>query len=158
YTGEGRAWGALGGNLALVGNPDTPQHPQVVGIASVNSSLRFNVRDALRPDNVDVRAGLAFEFAPDPAYRLSLVVLHEAGFVGEGAADPSLAIPSLNNDSVFARLLFDLGFFVRVGGTIFAVVHSTPSMKFVAANEFLELFPLGGLDLPTKPSPYLALG
>ena len=37
--GESRYWGGIGGTFALVGNPDTPAHPQFVIIASVYAAM-----------------------------------------------------------------------------------------------------------------------
>jgi hypothetical protein len=153
-------WGAVGGSFALVGNPDSPAHPQVVAIASVNAQMRTVESGRIYSDEIDVRAGGAFEFAINPEFRLSIGAIHYSGHAADGATDQVLLGENYNlgDNLVFARGVYDLGPYARVGVTFIPVVHAGPPMDFFGANEFAEFFPLGGADESTKPSPYIALG
>ncbi|MGK5083195.1 hypothetical protein WDW37_07795 [Bdellovibrionota bacterium FG-1] len=156
WYGAQRSWGAVAGNFAIYGNPDSPAHPELVAIASVNASMIFSDSGRIYTDEFDVHAGGVFEFALDPAYRLSLGAIHYSGHLAEGGVDRDLLDPNLGDNLLFARFLYDLGFYVRAGVTFLPVIHAGPSMNFFGGEEFFELFPFGGADDRQKPSPYIA--
>ena len=153
-------WGGLGGSFALVGNPDVPAHPQFVILAAVYANMIFDQSGRIYSDEIDVHAGGAFEFALNPMMRLSLGAIHYSGHVADGAIDQDLLNVNYNlgDNMLFARFVYDLGNYVRAGGTFIPVIHGGPDMNFFGANQFAELFPLGGQDESQKPSPYLAMG
>jgi hypothetical protein len=158
YYGASRAYGGIGGSFALFGNPDTLAHPQIVVIASVNAAMIFAESGRIYSDEIDVRAGGAFEFALDPAIRLSIGAIHHSGHVADGAVDVELLGTNLGANYFFIRGLYDLGPYARVGLTFQPVLHAGPSLNTFAANEFAEFFPLGGMDDRKIPSPYIAIG
>lgn len=158
--GESRYWGGIGGSFALFGNPDSPAHPQVVIIASVNAAMIMTDTGRIYSDAIDVRVGAAYEFAINPMMRLSLGAIHYSGHVADGVVDANLldVNDNLGDNMLFARFVYDLGPYARLGGTFIPVIHGGPDMNFFGANEFAEFFPWGGNDDSQKPSPYVAVG
>jgi hypothetical protein len=92
--------------------------------------------------------------------RLSIGAIHYSGHVADGAIDQDLlnVNDNLGDNMLFARFIYDLGSYVRSGATFIPVIHGGPDMNFFGANQFVEFFPLSGLDESQKPSPYIAMG
>ncbi len=158
WYGNARSHGTLGGSIPLVGDPDTPAHPQVVIVATATAAMWVTDSDRIYSDEIDARAGFLYEFALAPAYRVSLGLIHHSGHTADGVRDASLMIENLGDNFFTARGVYDWGPYARVGATFMVYLTSGPSMKTFAFDQFIEWFPWGGQDDTRTPSPYVALG
>lgn len=156
--GAARYWGSVGGTFALAGNPESPLHPQVFGIASVQANMIFDNSGRIYSDEIDVHAGGGVDLTINPVMRVSLGFIHFSGHVADGAVDPSLLGINYNlgDNMFFARFVYDFAQYARFGVTFEPVMHGGPDAQFFGANQFAEFFPLGAQDEQQKPSPYIA--
>lgn len=158
HTGAGRLWTSLGGSFALVGDPDSAAHPQLVAIASLQLGIHPGADSRFALDALNTRLGAAYEFALNPLMRLSLGALYSSGNGISGGIDPFFAGNSAHDTRLFGRFVYDLGPYVRAGATLGVVMASAPALHPVTAQEFAEIHPWGGADDNRSPSPYVALG
>lgn len=139
-----RAWGSLGGALALYEKPDWKYKPQLVVHGSATAAFRFNEKfDTLLTETVDARVGLAVDLTLSEAWLLSLGWTHMSGHISDDVLDRDLIGSNLGNESLWARAIRIVNPKLRIGGTLKPVVGSEPKMKFFAADQFIEYFPWG---------------
>lgn len=163
YQSAGRLWAGLGGSFALVGDPDSPAHPQLVLLASTQIVSMPGGGSRLAMDSLNVRLGAAYESAINPLMRLSLGVLHVSGHAVDGGVELDFASAfasgvEAHDTRLFGRFVYDLGPYVRAGATVGPVLGSDTPMESFFAQQFVEAHPWGGADDSRSPSPYAALG
>jgi hypothetical protein len=93
------------------------------------------------------------EFAQSDSFKFAVGLLHLSGHTVDGILDTDLIAPNLGDNMITIRGIYDQRFF-RLGGTLKLQIETDPAAKFFAADQFLEIFPIGMADT----TPYLAFG
>lgn len=162
YRGQGEYWATVATNLPIVGNNDSPLHPQLIFHLSGNDSMHIDSTGGVFTETLDTRIGLMFESGlPWWDLRASVGFLHESGHAVDGISDLSLLPATLNlGDNVIRfRFLRDFDQKVRVGITIDAIIHAIPEDVASGIDEFIEYFPWGSNeDSRWLLRPYAAVG
>lgn len=154
-----RAWGAVGGALALASIEQWASKPQLIFHGSANASFRLNERhDTLLTETIDARVGLSFEFQINDESRWLVGWTHQSGHISDNVDDPSLIGPNLGNELIQVRYVRDIGQHARLGASFKPIIGSEPKMKFFGANQFAEWFPLGSSADFRKPTWFVATG
>jgi hypothetical protein len=159
--GAARFWGALGGNTALVGDPDSDAHPQLVVTATANAALHYNESFRIWTDTIDARVGFSYQMELNPQLRFSVGFIHDSGHAVDGMATQDLAElyePTLGQESLPIRFIYDLDRQFRFGVTLKPFLRAFPEMERFAAEEFAEWFPWSASDDRKTANPYIALG
>jgi hypothetical protein len=159
YRDSGRGWGAVGGEIALVGNDDWKYKPQLVVHASANAAYQINAQgNTLLTQTIDARVGLALDFTFTDKFRGAIIWTHQSGHVADNVPDLDLFGSNLGNEVIDFRFIRDIDTTWRLGGGIRPTVGSDPGMVVLGAEEFAEYFPLGeGLN-PHQFKPFAAVG
>ena len=153
----GRAWGGLGGEIALIEADHLPFKPQLVLHGSASAAFRLNERnDTFLTETDDARVGLAIHGEFSPGTRATLAWMHQSGHISDNVLDADLIGPNLGNEIISYRMIHDVDRSFRFGGTLRAYVGADPGMKALGFDQFGEWFPTG---VPTdyhQGAPYLA--
>lgn len=165
--GNARLWIALGATLPIYGNPDIPSHPEFYFHASANAALHYNDNYRIFTETIDARAGFGFEFMLNESMRLNFGLTHNSGHAVDGldandidltGGPRDLFQPTLGQEYVYARFIYDLDNTFRFGGTFKPFIRSVPQLQTLAFDEFIEYFPFGAIDNPHHGNPFVALG
>jgi hypothetical protein len=158
FTSSGAHRAGLGGTFALAGDTESLAHPELMLLASMDSSVQENSGGGLGLDSLDVRLGGAIEWALNSMMRFSVGVIYTSGHVADGVTDVSLRLHALSDVRAFGRFIYDLGPYARATVTLAPIFHSSPDMQTLSASQSLEVHPFSGADDPQKPSLYAAIG
>lgn len=158
FYAPSRAWGAVGGTLALYGNNESPSHPQILMHATANAAMTYNETLRIYTQTVDARVGFAYQFSFSPALRCSIGLTHNSAHAADGIQDMGLFEAPLGQEYVPIRIVYDYLKNIRVGATFKPFIRSYPSLNFFASDQFVEYFPWGANDKPHAPSFYIAAG
>jgi hypothetical protein len=158
YTGNHHMWGAVGGAIPIAGDAEGEHHPQFVFHSTANAAMHFSDSGRIYTETIDARLGLQFEYALDPQLRFAASYTHFSAHAADGIEDLDLLEPPVGEEFLNLRAVYDIGTMFRVGLNFNPVLRSYPKLQFFGADQFIEYFPLGSLDSPHKPSPYVAAG
>jgi hypothetical protein len=159
WRGSGQFWAAVAATIPIVGNNDSPLHPQFVFHFSGNDAMHVNDGGGVFTETLDTRIGFAFEMAlPFWELRSSLGYFHESGHVVDGTNDPSLNPLNLGDNVFRWRIMRDFGRVIRAGVTFVPISHAIPDNLISGMDEFVEYFPFGAKEDPHSFSPFAAFG
>ncbi len=159
YRTGGRAWGNLGGAIALFEENNLPTKPQLVFHAVVNAAYHMTPKgDAVAGETVDDRLGASFEFALQPDLRFSIGWEHWSGHASDDIPDRELIGPNLGDEMIPMRLVYDYQDLGRVGTTLRPVVGSEPGIRPFFMDQFIEVFPWRAQKDFRKATPYVSVG
>ncbi len=159
YKSGGRAWGAIGGAISLFGEKNWKWTPELVLNGSANAAFRINQNiSSLLTETDDARVGLSLDFHFEDDFRARLGWTHQSGHISDNLEDLDLFGENLGNEILSFRLVKDLEYKLRFGGSLRAVVSSDPGMKVFGSEQFFEWFLWGATQNTHRFYPYLALG
>ena len=158
--GQARVWTGLGGTLPILGNETSLHHPELVIHASANAGLHYNDNLRIWTETLDVRLGLAFEWEYNENLRFSVGYTHFSAHSADGLSDQDydLMAPSVGQESVPIRAVYDLDKTFRFAVTLRPFVRSYPSVRRVWFDQSVEYYPWGAKDSKTEFSPYVSFG
>ena len=158
FQSSGKAWGALGGAIALAELPDCKFKPQLTLHGSANAAMEINsAGDTLLTETIDARAGLSADFEFNPEWRGSLIWTHQSGHTSDNVPDRDLVGLNLGNEILNFRVIRDIDQQWRLGAGIRTVLSSAPGMLVLGGEQFIEWFPYQFSDNPHHISPFIAL-
>lgn len=144
--------------LTFVGDDNSPHHPEIIFTATANAAMHFNDNYRIWTETIDARVGCAFEYEFDPALRASIGISHNSGHAADGIADLDLYEPTLGEEFVPLKAVYDWGTRLRVGATFKPFILAFPTeVQFFSADAFVDYFPWGQ-DNPHQPAPYVSFG
>jgi hypothetical protein len=152
FRSGARAWGAIGGSLALLGDDEIRYKPQLVAHASANAAYQLNTSgDTLLTQTIDARVGLALDLEFTDSLRGAIIWTHQSGHVSDNVPDMDLFGSNLGNEVIDFRVIKDIDTNWRLGAGFRPTVGSDPGMNFFGAEEFAEYFPWGEDQHSLKP-------
>lgn len=143
--GQGRVWSALGGTMPIFGNEESLHHPEIIFHASANAAIHYNDNFRLWTETLDARLGIAIEWELNPNLRFSIGYQHFSGHSVDGinVADSDLIQPTLGQEFIPIKIIYDIGRMFRLSGTVSPVVRSSPSIEPIWMDQSIEFFPWG---------------
>ncbi len=158
--GQARLWTGLGGTIPIFGDSDSEHSPTIVIHASANAGLHYNDNFRIWTETLDVRLGFAFEWEFNDQLRFSIGLTHNSAHTADGISefDLDLVEPSVGQEFIPVRIVYDLDKQFRIAATLKPFIRSYPSVHAIWFDQSVEYFPWGALDLSHRLSPYIALG
>ncbi len=158
-TGQARLWTSLGGTLPVIGDEESIHHPEFVLHASANAGLHYNDNLRIWTETLDVRLGFAVEWELHSKLRFSVGYTHFSAHTADGVvpADSDLIEPSVGQEFLSIRVVYDIKNNLRLAATIKPFVRSYPPVHPIWLDQSIEYFPWGAKD-SRQFSPYLAFG
>ncbi len=159
FRDSARAWGLLGGDLALWGGNlgNTPY--QVVLSTMLWASWREqSFFLAFLTETFDIRMALLMDIEFSKQLRLSAGLQHLSGHTADSVQDPSLVPLDVGDEVLQARVTADPWPWLRIGATAKPIFISSPQVGWLGLDQFCEIFPWGGPLPHTSTLPYLAVG
>jgi hypothetical protein len=155
WRDAGRAWGSLGGAMALVGSEDL--QTQLVAFGTATASYRFNPAYAgLLTETIDAKVGLQLEHPLSDTTRISAGWTHFSGHISDDIELKQLIGPNDGDEFLHVRIVHDIPGLMRFGGTLKPIVGSDPTMMAFAADQFFEVYPFGVSQDIRVGTPYVA--
>lgn len=156
--GDARLWTGLGGTIPVFGDNDSPHHTELVVHASANAGLHYNDNFRIWTETLDVRLGFAVEWEYDPNLRFSIGLTHYSAHTADGlnVADSNLIEPSVGEEFIPIRAVYDIDKKFRLAATLMPFIRSYPSTQPIWLNQSVEFYPWGAQDSNHRFSPYAA--
>lgn len=154
----GKAWGSLGGAIALAELSEHELKPQLVMHGSANTGFSINkAADTLLTETIDARIGLSVDLNFNPEFRGMVMWTHQSGHISDNVPDADLIGPNLGNEIITLRVLRDINTRWRLGGALRLTVSSDPGMQGLGGEQFVEYFPHEFSEDSHKLNPFIAL-
>jgi hypothetical protein len=155
FRSAGRGWLEIGGAIAVY--QIDVINTQLVVHGSASAGLRLNQNgNTLLTETVDARAGLSLDHPFTDTFRGTVGWTHESGHAADDIQDMALFGSNLGNEQLYARVIYDWNRMMRLGGSLKPYVGTDPGLKWFAADQFAEYYPLGVAENVHKPTWYVA--